>query len=110
MIELKLEAYDKYEVVYSWKGLTVTGRNQGDGEYTFIFPEMDQLKAMKLGVDTEYVLRRYKIPTYGQSIHTFFKNEAKKELEEVLEKELSLSLNKRILIIQIFEDIVVKAE
>lgn len=109
MIKLKLEAYDKFEAVYSWGVLTVVGRNQGDGEYTFLFPEVDYLKAAKLGVDVEYVLRKYKIPTYGQSIHTFFKNDAKKELEEVLEKELSLSLNKRILIIQIFEDIIMKA-
>jgi len=110
MVELKLEAYDRYEVVYSWKGLMVAGRNQGDGEYTFLFPEIDQVKAMKLGVDAEYVLRKYKIPTYGQSIHTFFKNEAKKELEKVLTKELKDELNQRILIIQIFEDIVAKVK
>lgn len=106
MVELKLITYDKYEAVYSWKGLNLTGREFG-GEYIFYFPEADQLKVIKSNIDHESIMRKYNIPTYGESIHTFFKNTAKKELEEELTRLLQDNLNKKILIMSLMEGLLI---
>lgn len=106
MIELKLVAYDRYEAVYSWKGLSITGRNF-EGDYVFYFPEADQLKIMKGGYNYESIMRKYVIPTYGEDIHAFFKNTAKKELEKELTRLMQDDLNQNVLIMSLMEGLLI---
>ena len=108
MFELKLEAYDKYEAVYTWGPFNVVGRTYSSGEYSFYFPEIDTIKAMKS--DFEHILRKYNIPTFGEDIHTFFKKTAKDELEKVLNKAMGNSLNRKVLLMGVFDEVIISSK
>lgn len=109
MFKLKLESYDKHEAIYKIVGssLRVYGSNRGAGEYYFYFPTIDVMKALNDKIDYNYIMDKYTIPTYGEDIHTFFKGSAKEELEDELNKLMKDDLNRKILIMNILEEIVI---
>lgn len=109
MFKLKLESYDKHEAIYKVVGssLRVYG-SASAGEYYFFFPTIDVMKAINNKIDYSYIMDKYTIPTYGENIHTFFKSSGiKEELEGELNKLMKDDLNRKILIMNILEEIVI---
>lgn len=107
MVELKLIAWDKYEAVYSWKGMHVIGREFSSDEFRWHFPEIDHRKAMLNNIDTSFVMHKYEIPIFNETYKDYFEKTAKKELEEELDKLLKEELNQQILIQMLFDNIII---
>jgi hypothetical protein len=106
MIKLELVNYDKFEVVYKWKGLHVAGNRYDADSYMFRFPEIDANKAIERKIDISYVFKDYEIPRFQENLKPFFSKTAKEELEKELTKLMKMPMNQEILIMMVLDDVV----
>lgn len=104
---LKLIDWDKYEAVYSWKGLLVVGREYDSDTFRWSFPEIDGFRALNKRIDWSHILNKYEIPRYGEPLQKHLEGECKEELEKELEKELKDPLNQKVLLMMVLDDVVI---
>lgn len=106
MIKLELVDYDKFAVVYKWKGLYIVGNRYDADSYKFHFPDINSNKAIERKADTSYILKDYEIPRFQENLKSFFFKTAKEELEKELTQLMKMSMNQEILIMLILDNVV----
>jgi hypothetical protein len=82
MIKLELVNYDKFEVVYKWKGLHVAGSRYDADSYMFRFPDINSNKAIERKTDTSYILKDHEIPRFQENLKSFFSKLQKRNLKK----------------------------
>lgn len=95
---IKVLSFDKFEVVYTWKGLDIIGSRYDEDTFVFRFPGLDVNRAIAEKIDFTYVFKDYEIPRFGDRLETFVFGAAKEDLEEKLIEELKDSLNQKLLL------------
>lgn len=103
---IKVVSYDKFQIVYNWKGLNIVGNRHDVDSFKFKFPEIHISKALKLNIDISYVFDDYEIPRFGDDLKTFVNKIAKEDLESKLKAELEDPLKKKVLLMLVMSDIV----
>jgi hypothetical protein len=104
-MKLKYEIGDKYEVVYKYYGMNLTGFFIGDGKWVFRYPELTRFG--EYSQKYNYIYQDYidfKIDE-NKNVDQQFKSQSKM-LEEKLKEKLNID-KKRLLIEMVFNKIVV---
>ena len=104
---IELIDFDKYEATYKYRGLNVIVRQYATDVYHVDFPKINITKALAENLDYSYIVERYEITNFGETIADFFQGSAKEEIEEEIEIQIKKDLNKEVLIMMLFEDVLI---